>query len=107
MLILTGSEIVNLAMKKQTLTQKQFSSLLGKSQSQVSKYLTGSCDIPSDVSIRCMNILMNADLDSDCHMELLFKVMKLQGEGLRPLRRALLEMISAWNESKASDKDKP
>jgi len=105
MLLLTGPEIVNLAMKKLALNQRNFSKLLGKSQSQVSKYLTGSCDIPGDVSIRCMNIISNTGLESDSHMELLFKVLKLQGEESRPLRRALLEMINAWNGKIASKKD--
>lgn len=104
MLLLNGPEVINLAMRKLALNQKQFSILLGKSQSQISKYLTGCCDIPGDVCIRCMNIIADAGIENDGHIELLLKALKLQGEGSRPLRRALLEMINAWNE-KQSFKD--
>ncbi|AUU99608.1 hypothetical protein PUATCC27989T_05198 [Phytobacter ursingii] len=98
MLVLSGSEIIKLAMNKTELNQHDFSILIGRSQSQVSKYLTGKSDIPSDVNIQCMNIIKNIKPDKDSHMELLIKVIQLQGDDNKALRRVLMELILAWQE---------
>lgn len=96
MLILTGPEIIKLAMKKSSLNQRDFSSLIGKSQSQVSKYITGNSEIPGEVNIHCMNIITTSEPDNESHTELLVKVMQLHGENNKALRKVLLDIIEAW-----------
>lgn len=96
MLVISGPEIVKLAMSKTSLNQRGFAKLIGKSQAQVSKYITGSSDIPGDVNIHCMNIITGKEPDKDSHIELLVKVIQLNGEENKALRRVLMEMILAW-----------
>lgn len=55
--VIPASDIVKRARKKSGLTQIKFAHLLGKAQSEVSKYEGGAVDPPGSIIIHCMNIL--------------------------------------------------
>ncbi|MNO73202.1 hypothetical protein D3C76_641630 [compost metagenome] len=87
-------------MKKKALNQREFAQEISRSQAQVSKYLSGNCEIPGDVIIRCSNIIMCSSPEPDNHIELLLKVNQLQGDEHLAIRRALMGMINAWQDRK-------
>jgi len=100
MFLLNEPEIVNLAMKRTKLNQAKFSKLIGKSQGQVSKYLSGASKPTSEVYIHCMNIISkNPEINSN-YLDLLFEVSKLEEEQHNDIRAALLGIINAYNSKK-------
>lgn len=56
-----ASEIVRLARDKCALNQQDFAFLLGKTQSILSRYETGSVSPPAEIVIRCMHILKGGE----------------------------------------------
>lgn len=98
MFTLVSPELIQLAMRISDCNQKDFSTMIGRSQAQISKYLSGKSEIPAEVSIRCMNIIRQVEPEKDSHIELLFRVSVLNDERHQPLRRALMEVIRAWEE---------
>jgi transcriptional regulator with XRE-family HTH domain len=100
MFLLKESEIVNLAMKRTGLNQAEFSKLIGKSQGQISKYLSVASKPTSKIYIHCMNIISKNSEISNNYLDLLFEVSKLEDEEHSTIRSALLEMINAYNSKK-------
>lgn len=97
MFLLSESEIINLAMKRTRLNQAEFSNLIGKSQGQVSKYLSGASKPTSKTYIHCMNIISKNSGINNNYLDLLFEVSKLEDEEHNAIRSALLGMINAYN----------
>ncbi|WP_283160744.1 helix-turn-helix domain-containing protein [Serratia proteamaculans] len=78
------------------MNQRDFSREIGKSQAQVSKYLTGKTDIPDEIKIHCMNILSNHNSTGSSMEELISEVLTLQGDMHNEIRGALMNVISAY-----------
>ncbi|MCL2893745.1 helix-turn-helix transcriptional regulator [Brenneria sp. MC1SB4.1] len=78
------------------LKQRDFSEIIGKSQAQVSKYLSGKTEVPDYVNIHCVNIIREHSQLGSSVEELLFEIQGLEGEEHRSIREALMGVISAY-----------
>jgi len=96
MMFTSSSGLVRKAMQATGLKQRDFSELIGKSQAQVSKYLSGKTEIPGRVKIHCVNILKEHSQKGSSVEELQFEILELEGEEHRSIREALMGMISAY-----------
>lgn len=96
MLFFSESELIKLAIEESDMKQAEFARVIGKSQAQVSKYLSGSSKPPDDIIIRCMNIVVNKKSDKSNLLLLLFEISKLGDDHHREMRAALLSMITAY-----------
>lgn len=79
-------------------SQEEFGELIGKNQSQVSKYLRGQIAPSAESIIHCMNIIHREGLATEhcpATAELLLKIQKLKGSEYATLRKALHTMIDA------------
>lgn len=89
-------EIIKEAMHLSGHKQHDFSKLIGKSQAQLSKYLSGKTEIPASVIIHCMNILRRYNQTGHSTDALFLEILELKGEEHRPIREALMSMIAAY-----------
>ncbi|WHI44626.1 helix-turn-helix transcriptional regulator [Microbulbifer sp. VAAF005] len=82
------------------MNQLEFASFLGKSQSQVSKYLNGKSVPPYDVYIRCMNITsVEQELNTnsnEVYAQLKEAIRFLRGKENIEFCQALLSIITAY-----------
>lgn len=91
----TAPQILKSARKKLALNQSVFAKQFGKSQGTFSKYESGHVPPPSEVIIRCMNIL-NTDHTSDRVEDLVERVGRLAGERHSNFRRALNVLLDCY-----------
>ncbi|EAQ65268.1 hypothetical protein MED121_18545 [Marinomonas sp. MED121] len=103
--LLSESDVVKLALKKSTLSQKDFSKKLGKSQAQISKYISGESNLSAKTYIHCMNILSQLENDDDSLILLLKETSRLKGEKHKEIRKALIDLIKAYSSNKDLDND--
>lgn len=96
MIFKSSSGLIRKAMQATGLKQRDFSELIGKSQAQVSKYLSGKTEVPGCVKIHCMNIIKKHSQKGSSVEELLFEIQDLEGEAHRSIREALMGVISAY-----------
>jgi len=99
MFLLNESEIIKLAKEKSGLNQSDFSKLIGKSQGQLSKYLSGASRPTHTIIIRCVNILESSVEEDGSLLNLMIEISKLDGEKNIDIRKALLATIKAFNSS--------
>lgn len=92
--------IVRKALLISELNQEDFSKKLGKSQSQVSKYLSKKSMPPSDTLIHCMNIISAYEDKTSTetpYQMLLDKVQKLEGSQNSHICEALLGVLNLFD----------
>jgi len=85
------STIVRQARKKLHLNQKDFAVQIGKTQSVLSRYESGSVEPPSRIIMHCMNILNTdpAPENTDSVDEIIQKIRALNGDQFSKIRKAL------------------
>jgi transcriptional regulator with XRE-family HTH domain len=96
-----ANEIISQAYVLIGKSQREFGHILGKNQSQISKYLRGKISPPAESIIHCLNIIHSKGLNTaNCPatIELQMKIQKLEGEEYAPLRKALNTMIDAYHD---------
>lgn len=94
----SSTSIFSQAFELTRLSQEDFGAIIGKNQSQVSKYLRGKVIPPADSIIQCMNIIHREGIATEqcpSTMELFLKIRKLKGPEHAALRKALHAMIDA------------
>lgn len=88
-------QILKRARKKLGLNQSSFAKQFGKSQGSFSKYESGNVPPPSEVIMRCMNIL-NTDQISDSVDDLIERVGRLEGQRHSKVRKALNALLDVY-----------
>lgn len=96
MFLLSESVAVKLAMEKSGLSQAGFAKSIGRSQAQVSKYISGDSKPTTKIYIHCMNIISSSEHSDGSLPALINEVSKLNEEKHLHMRRALIEMIKAY-----------
>ncbi len=97
MALINDPELIKRAMSLKGTRQHEFAREIGRSQAQLSKYLSGKTSIPADVSIHCMNILRENN-NTECGVEeLICELMALRGEVHKEIREALMKVIRAYS----------
>lgn len=96
MFLLTEAEAVKLAMRISGLRQSKFAKKIGKSQAQVSKYLSGESKPSTSVYIHCMNIIGAHEQGNGCLLDLINEVSKLNKDKDKDMRQAIIGMIKAY-----------
>lgn len=96
MFLLNESEAVELAMKRSGLKQSEFANKIGKSQAQVSKYISGDSNPTTSVYIHCMNIIGSHEQGDGGLLDLMNEVSKLNSDKDKRMRQALIGMIKAY-----------
>lgn len=96
MFLLSESEAVELALKVSGLKQSEFANKIGKSQAQVSKYISGNSNPTIPVYIHCMNIIGSHEQGDGGLLDLMNEVSKLNSEKDKSMRQALIGMIKAY-----------
>lgn len=88
--------LIKRAMTTKRMNQQKFSREIGKSQAQLSKYITGKTEIPSSILIHCMNIIQERNAGEASAEGLLYEVVMLDGDTHQEIRDALMKMIIAY-----------
>ncbi|MCA0952148.1 helix-turn-helix transcriptional regulator [Shewanella chilikensis] len=96
MFLLSEPEAVKLAMKKSGLKQADFAKKIGKSQAQISKYISGYSKPTTKIYIHCMNIIRSCEQGDGSLLDLMNEVSGLDGEKHEHMRHALIETIKAY-----------
>ncbi|WP_338593694.1 helix-turn-helix transcriptional regulator (plasmid) [Shewanella khirikhana] len=96
MFLLSESEAVKLAMKKSGLNQHDFAKKIGKSQAQISKYISGDSKPSTRTYIHCMNIITSSGPSDGSLLNLMHEVSMLDGEKHEHMRNALIATIKAY-----------
>ena len=101
--LLSDPDFLVRAKKAKGMNQNDFSKEIGKSQAQLSKYLTGKTKIPNDIFIHCTNIIRKHNSSSAGVEDLLYEVLMLDGDAHSDLRDALMKMIIAYKRKSGSE----
>ncbi|WP_375751998.1 helix-turn-helix transcriptional regulator [Vibrio sp. HN007] len=105
--MINPADIVRKALSFSNLNQEDFSKTLGKSQSQISKYLSEKSLPPSDTLIHCMNIIethKDKTTTETPYQILLTKVQKLEGSQNSHICEALLGVLNALDKEHSLSK---
>ncbi len=94
--IMMESEIIREAYRASGLSQIDFAEKIGKSQAQISKYLSGTSSPKKETIIHCVNILKKESPNESDFFNLLFEVLELKEEKHREFRFALTKIIKAY-----------
>lgn len=100
MFLLSEPEVIKLAMKKSGLKQAGFAKKIGKSQAQVSKYISGDSKPSTETYIHCMNIINSSEQGDESLLDLINEVSRLDGDKHKHIRNALVEMIKAYKSAR-------
>lgn len=90
------SEIVKLALESSGLSQQEFAKSIGKSQAQVSKYLSGKSGLSAKLLIHLMNIIRQSNDAKGEIYHVLAEVLELNADEDKGIRAALLQTIRAY-----------
>lgn len=90
------SEIVKLALDLSGLNQQKFAKSIGKSQAQVSKYLSGKSGLSVKLFIHLMNIIRQSNDEKGEIYHVLAEVLELNADEDKGIRVALLQTMRAY-----------
>jgi len=96
MFLLSEPEAVKLAVEKSGLKQSDFAKTIGRSQAQISKYISGDSKPTAKIYIHCMNIVNSFEYGDGSLLELINEISSLDGEKHKHMRHAVIEMIKAY-----------
>jgi transcriptional regulator with XRE-family HTH domain len=96
MLFTEPSELIKLVMSRRSMTQNRIAKLIGKSQAQVSKYVSGTSVPSKDTIIHLMNIISESDAGHINPLDIFLQIHQLDPDRHRDFLTALMAMVKAY-----------